>query len=250
MLEAVHRIAPRVGGDRQAKRAIVERLRDCSIEARAWWIAQGADIGRPYVEPVLTIEYDESEPPPTSADFDRMRRFKSMPKISRAKIGDGLAWSVHRDVMLGGALWIGATKEDLRRWDWRSGFCIATFSPGARPSDRGSVEIGELMPTRLFALGVELKESDVLKIVGSHETAATAQTTRGRSPSSRTGDWVAELLLLNDSEGIAYLSANEVYERVANRLADRGVPELARSSAYPIIQTVLKRLRDKQDAER
>lgn len=247
-LEAVHLIAPRVGGDKAAKKAIVERLRDCSIQARAWWVAQAIDIGRPYVEPVLSVEWNDGEQPPemTSSDWQQMRRSKSKPVISQTRVGDAQAFDVRENPMLGCAFWRDMKKADLRRWDWTSGFCLASY-PAGTVFTQCEIENYQRWPIRMFALGVEFSKSDIKKIAARVEVQPQQLpfSARGRPPSSRTANWVAELVLLHSEEGIELLTASGVCQQISERLARQGLQELSPSSAQPIAKRVIEALRSK-----
>lgn len=55
-LDAVHLLSAHLGGDKLAKRAIIERLMDGAIRSTCWWWAHGIDYTRQ-----LTVSFDAEE---------------------------------------------------------------------------------------------------------------------------------------------------------------------------------------------
>ncbi|WP_156420704.1 MULTISPECIES: hypothetical protein [unclassified Sphingopyxis] len=238
-LQAVHLISPYVGGDRAAKRAIVERLVDCSIKADCWWCAIGIDVGRPYVEPQLVVEWDEEEPAPVITDdyWHKLRVEKTRPVVSSTQYGDALAVSVSPPGMLGGAIWKDIKKSDLKRWDWYNGLIIVSYPAGASDMVKNAPQL----PIRVFALGVRFAKEDILKIVtGSIEPQANKKSKKGgRKPSSLWPDWITELLICYHDTGFEGISANRLVEIIDTKLAEKHDLPLARSTAYPVAQAAI-----------
>lgn len=131
-LDAVHILSSRVGGDAVAKKAILERLKDCAIETTAKWFAMAVDVGRPYVDPVVSFEYEVSETQPrlSSSQYKELFFERAMPTVSTSRFGDGLAFMADRGDSVGGALWAAVNKSDFKRWDWKHGLFLASRPAG------------------------------------------------------------------------------------------------------------------------
>lgn len=242
-LQAVQYLSPRIGSDIGAKAAIFERLKDCSIQARAAWFAMGIDVGVPYVEPRVKVTWREGDQPPTTDNtfWLRRRQLEAKPEISADRYGDGLAISVWESLSLGGAFWSAVTEDDLKRWKWYEGFCIATQGSVGR-SDGETMRTTNF-PFRMFALGVEFARADISRIAPDVAHVGLQVGSRGRPLAPQAGDWFAELLLLHDAEGIENWTANRLVETLRDTMAEKGLPEVRHETAWKIAEKVLRALR-------
>lgn len=240
-IDAVHLIAPKIGSDRKAKKAIAERLRDGAVRAKCWWSAIGIDIGEPYVEPKLSIEWSEGDPDPRlDAKYWQIRREKeTQPEVSASRVGTGIALSVHQCSSLAQGFWRMADRSDMKTWNWSTGFFIVRSRD--RKNQRGP-------RIRHFALGVTFAKPDILRIGDWSDEAPSAKEppNKGRLRKPTWGYWAAELLLIHDDKGIENMSATALRDEIAGRLSEKGLPGQADSSAYDIASIVLEVLRDKR----
>lgn len=241
-LDAVHLISSDVGGDKKAKKLIAERLSDGAIRAKAWWSAQGLDIGKPYVEPIYTAEWKEGQPQPKidHRKWLEWRMTATKPQVSDRNIGDGIALRVSDTPNLAHGFWRGATKEDRKRWDWATGFFLITIrSPTQHDKKLSS------LPTRLFALGVSFERSDITRIVAQQENnSAQKRTNKGRPPSPKWAPWVAELIALNEETNITTLNTTKLIEAIADRMSEKGINEMPISSAHAMATSIQKALKE------
>lgn len=244
-IDAVHLIAPTVGGDEKAKKAIFERLIDGAIPARARWAAMGIDLGQPYVMSSLVLDGEDGSP---SNPKDALQKLleKTKPTVAQNRIGDGLAFSVNGSCKLPRGFWLHAKPRDLKRWDWANGFVIVKHDPGKWQSSECRIPNSDRFPMRSFAYGVEFEKAAVASILGERKTEAlqSLHSKRGRPPSPKTAYWVAELILLFDDPNVEFerLSPDNIHDRIEETLRERGEPVLSRNSAYPIAQKVLAAL--------
>lgn len=224
-LEAVHLLSPMLGGDRAAKRAIVERLQDGAIRSSCWWLAEGIDYGHPYLSPAITVEWDEGDAPPAfdAQAYKKLRMEVTRPKVSSSEYGDGLATHVSPlgEAHLALGFWTRVKKSDLRRWQWSEGFVLAS-------EDRGHT-----FPIRSFALGVKFAKEDIMAILGSKLLAVPKdrQETRGRKRSDHWPTWIAEVIALHDDGDLMGLSATKLITEIEGRLLRKG-------KDYPSMETV------------
>lgn len=149
-IEAVHHLAPHLGGDAAAKSAIVERLRDQAIACPMTWMSMGPDIGpldgrRPKF-PVLGLGEENG------------------PWVTAINPG-------HKPLMMGGVFWDFSEniEEDAKRWNWRSGIFVSSredkiiFSEDSIP-----IRMLNLRSRHRFVVsGVRFSREDILKIIDS-----------------------------------------------------------------------------------
>lgn len=234
-LEAVHFLAPRVGGDKAAKWAIIERLKDGAIEAKAWWFAHGIDIGQPYIMPTMTVEVIEGQAGPTADNWKQFRIENSRPTVSEKKIGSGYAKTVKylpknskSDLIIAQGFWSKMRDEDFESQDWSVGFFIIRF-----PSEEIFIDGKKKYlrhPTRSFVLGVEFDQNDILKIAGVNDDMndqarsiiSRKSSNSGRKRSEKWPAWVAEVVVYLLDEPMN-LTANKLVDDVANRMAEKGL---------------------------
>lgn len=176
-VEAVHWLAPHVGGDANAKSAIAERLRDGAIECSHVWMSKGPDIGplsnrRPKF-PTLRpgIQFDPWVTPVNSHG---------------------------KPVMMGHLFWKFSDdwEADLKKWDWQRCLFVASRQDEALVLVDGIPvkEVKSESRSRMVVSGIRFSQVDIAKIVGvqstnthnqSHTTPDKRETkkrgTRGRS---------------------------------------------------------------------
>lgn len=236
-LDAVHLLSAHLGGDKLAKRAIIERLMDGAVRSTCWWLAHGIDYGRPYLSPPIVFEWEEGEarPDPSPNEMEALRIKSTRPRISDAKYGDGLALTVTSSgsPQIASGFWSQVRKSDIRRWRWAEGFVIATEKRS------------ESMQLRTFALGVKFAKDDVLAIVGqSASQPGPEKVSRGRKLTEIWPDWVAEVITLNCRGEIDGLTANALYERVADELALKGRSCPSKDTVYRTAQAIVARVNE------
>lgn len=253
-LEAVHLLSSSLGGDRKAKKAIAERLRDGAIESVAWWMAIGADVGAlPYFEPAIVAQVDDGEEPPSwsASEIAEIRRLKTRPKISFTEVGDGLAietWAgpTRDSFLLGHDFWTSSRKEDVDRWNWTTGFFLMSSPAGEWVSSKVGKSFTEKFPMRQFVLGVKFRRTSIESILGA--TVATAplvppsQSVRGAKQSETWPQWVAALACLVH-EGTTFRSGNDIVEKVADLLAEEGLPHPTRNTVRAAAMATFAALR-------
>ncbi|NCP25187.1 MAG: hypothetical protein GW854_13735 [Erythrobacter sp.] len=256
LLDAVHLISQELGGDKTAKKAIVERLKGNSIRAKCWWHASGIDIGKPYIGS-HTYQHKKGEKAPSPEAFNEWYRNQTLPVVSDTRVGDGFATDAFMmmDGELGGSFWKAVCKKDLARWDWSTGFCIGTGLPPIQIlvlDEKNEKKILKL-PARIFALGVELKRSNVEKIIPDSKSSPVQKieltpdlSKRGRPRNNSWGHWVGELILLHEKNRLEYMSATSIVQKIDATLEEEGFPAQAPSSAHPIVVTVLEHLRKRK----
>ncbi len=250
-LEAVHLISPKLGGDRKAKKAIVDRLRDDAIRSTAWWLAIGADVGRPYAEPILVADIEDGDENPlwSAARINQIRQAQTKPTASTTQVGDGMAVQVFDGVknllLLGRQFWKSARRQDLRRWDWADGFFLITRPAGDGPSGEVENGFGAKFPVRTFALGVRFCRADIERMLGEPANSAIpAQSppeTRGAKQSQSWPNWVAALSVLVD-DGQKFVSARALVRKVADRLDEDNLPHPSDNTVYAAAQAVFAAL--------
>lgn len=117
-LEAVHLLSHTLGSDKRAKKAITERLMDGAVDATAWWLAEGLDVGHPYVPKPMVFEGTK----PLTLSPDDLHDLiveTSKPKISQTRVGTNIARRVDSgNLFLGKNFWDTSTDEDRSQWDW------------------------------------------------------------------------------------------------------------------------------------
>ena len=241
-LEAAHLLAPHVGGDRAAKKALTERLRDGAIQSRAAWMAMAIDVGRPYVMTPICFELNEGEPVPTVTRHQLHQHFK--PTISHTRYGDGLAFSVNKVGVIGQAFWSGASKLDVKRWDWSQGFFLVSYDPRTWKQDAIPEALSEKFPMRMFVLGAEFSRADIHRIIGSADVMLppVKSESRGRKLSERFPDWIAAVVSLQSEGRLEGLTATKLMVVVADYLAESGkfcpADATVRSAAHAIVEAL------------
>lgn len=247
-IDAVHLIAPILGGDKKAKKAIFERLVDGAIPARARWSAMGIDLGQPYIMSSLVLDGKIGSPSSPKDALEKLQE-QTKPTVAQNRIGDGLAFSVHEGCRLPRGFWLRARPRDLKRWDWANGFVIVKYDAGMWQSSECRIPNSEKFPMRSFAYGVEFDKAAIASITGERKTEVlqSLHSKRGRPPSPKTASWVAELILLYDDPKVEFerLSPDKIHARIEEALQEKGEPVLSRNSAYPIAQKVLAALAKK-----
>ncbi|MDC0886223.1 hypothetical protein OAS19_00315 [Altererythrobacter sp.] len=250
-LEAVHLLSPKIGGDKKAKKALVERLLDSAIHCTAWWLAKGYDVGQPYIGQGVTLPDDFASL--SEAALHDLTVEQSQPVISETKFGTNYALSVRAgNIFIGGQFWNLATKEDREQWSWANGLFKCSY-PNVEAIAGFGEPLGPNSPKsriRLYALGVHFHRPHVLGIVaksaGEPARADTKPSNAGRKPSELWANWVAEVIWLQDNEDIEKFSANKLKDRIEDIAAKKGVLIPAPSSVYPAAQRVLSLLKEKR----
>tara|TARA_A100001391_G_scaffold205351_1_gene205277 strand:- start:1958 stop:2893 length:936 start_codon:yes stop_codon:yes gene_type:complete len=226
-LQAVHLLSPQLGGDKAAKKAIIERLLDSAVETRAAWFAFGVDLGEPYVPAVYTYELEDGEiplVPPSSREMAAL----SKPKVSATRFGSGFALSVEKVDIIGGVFWGAAKKKDIKRWNWREGLLLVTLPAGSWADEAVPHSMSQKFDMRMFVLGAEFKKADIEKIVSFPSSPVTTVNTgaapekRGRKLSDGWPDWVAEVVLMHHEGKLERLTATKLIATIDERLASAG----------------------------
>lgn len=236
-LDAVHLLSVQLGGDRRAKRAIIDRLMDGAIRSTCWWFAHGIDYGRPYLSPPIVFEWSEGEarPDPSPHELEALRIEGTRPKVSNKACGDGIAFTVSPagSPRLELGFWSQVRKSDIRRWKWSEGFVIAT-------ERRSEAQL------RSFALGVKFAKEDILAIIGTPPNLPqqAGKSSRGRKLTELWPDWVAEVISLNYCGEIGDQTANRLVEIVADRLAKKGLDCPSKDTVYPTAKAIIRRIRE------
>lgn len=169
-LDAVHWLAPHVGGDASAKKAISDRLKDGAVECACVWICEGLDVG-----PLPTRR------PPVGSDLSHpgMAFWLSPPTPRATEIG------------LGGAIFAYSDDwaRDLERWDWPSGTIVTSKREGAtvQSVDATGKPVTAVAPTRMVAFGVRLSREDIERINRSPETVGNSSLEAGKEERPKRG---------------------------------------------------------------
>jgi hypothetical protein len=250
-LEAVHLLSPMIGGDKKAKKALVERLLDSAILTTAWWIATGYDVGPPYVAKLGELPDDHASL--STAQLHDLRVEQSKPTVSETLAGPNHALSLSAgNVIIGGQFWTLATKQDREQWDWSNG--LFKYSYPAAYTTEGATKLVDrhslTARMRTYALGVHFHRPHVLDIVaernGEPAKASSPPSNAGRKPSYLWANWVAEVISLQDDEAIENFTANQLKERIEKIASEKGVPIPVSSTVYPAARRVLRLLQEKQ----
>lgn len=239
-LQAVHLLALKMGNDSKAKKAIVERLRDGAIDARAVWMAMAVDVGRPYVLRPISFEIEEGEKIP--AISSRQMHEQARPITSMTRYGDGLAFMVNNADIFGGMLWKGATKPDMKRWDWAEGMFLVSYAAGTWKQPEIPQAISEKYPMRMFVLGTEFKRAHIEGIVGreASQEVAVKPETRGRKLSESFPDWVAAVVALHHEGELDGITETHLIRKVATYLAAKGIDHPTDTTVRATAKAVVK----------
>ena len=163
-LDAVHWLAPKVGGDAEAKSVIAERLRDGAIECTFVWTSRGPDIGpvtsrRPaYPDQVAGVQ-GPAWVSPIEPDGERLR--------------------------LGLAFWglSDSWEDDLQLWNWRDGVFVARWHSAVPASSDAPRDHPVLqMKTRMVVSGIRFNLRDIEKISESKVVNAVKRGRTGPRP--------------------------------------------------------------------
>lgn len=244
-VDAVHLLSPTLGGDKKAKKAILERLYDNSIKSTAWWLGYGIDIGSTHnSSPVLqTFDSEDDFVELSASELRELMKRKTQPNISSTRAGDHLVQHLEQGPILGGLLWSNIAEADLERCNWSTGFFIATGRGKEQMAFFGKSGNNVKHPKRLFALGVQFEEDDVLKIIG--DSVPDRPKRRARKKSADWEDWIAELVLLEHEGGITVTAtADSIIKIIAARLSERGIETLDRSTTFKPAKRVLEVLHE------
>jgi len=225
-LDAVYLVAPSVGGDANAKLAILARLHDRAIECTMTWLCVQPDIGPiPFNRPRVS----DAPTGPHEAFF--------VSKMSRKPNG----------VRLGAFFWgpDGHVNFDLPRCSWSAGLFVTTHPFGVQDhADTGSRK-------RVVATGVRFAKCDVERIIGiksrnDDPTSAGDPVTNkamisqvkpsvGRKRSHDWENWIAEAIIYVRMYGVDLTQSNqEFYDEIAGIMMERNVdvpdfPKVARA---------------------
>lgn len=255
-LDAVHQLAPVFGSDRKAKKAIIERLQDSAIMATAWWLAEGYDVGPPYIHRPVEIEHGEGGPPVLTPDqLHDLRVESSKPVVSETRRGPNLATNLSRGpVGIGGAFWNSATAEDRVQWDWSSGLFKCSFpNPAAfERGDEPAASESEPPRLRLYALGVHFYRPDIDRIGTGARALPDALPSKGSNAGRKRSEdwprWIAEVVWLHHEQGIGTLTANGLVNAIEQRAAEQGFKIPSRSAvhetAIQVVQLLNERMSD------
>ena len=249
-LEAVHLIAQQVGGDKQAKKAITQRLIDGAIASRGWWFAQAVDDGGDLAVLLLnhTKKISTATSPLSAHELLEHRIEASKPIVSETTTGTRFARSVRGNhVPLFPAFWSLVTKSAAKRWRWDIGLFLVE-----RPGLRDVVPVGKALvpdfPRMIwYSLGVEFSKADILKIVSAESPAPGPAAQPDSMPARRRGrkrgdfwpDWIAEVVLLHHEEGIGTLGPSQLIDKIADRLMRKDKHEPAYNSVYETAERIL-----------
>lgn len=227
VIDAVQMLAPHVGGEKAAKEAISERLRECALDASPLWTSHGPDVGA-----VLSTR----------------------PTASESTIGPGFAKSVSPEnppgkIKLSIGFWTYSQDwyRDVGRWQWRDGLFIVSSPPALPPEFKGkNVPFLAKIGTRHVAFGVHVRRGQIEDLAGLLAHQAKQRSNAGAKPLDLWAEWVAELVLL-EHEGLINLpmTADKLLGKVANRLAERGIEGPSRSRTYPVAKATIEALRDR-----
>lgn len=253
-VDAVHLLAPRLGSDRKAKKALVERLKDSAVDATAWWIATGYDVGTPYVPQPVELPDDQSKPL-AHADLHDLIVARSKPEISLKRCGPNKALTVDEGkVFIGGAFWNSATKEDQKQWDWSLGLFKCSYPSGeglAGINGKPPSESSASVRIRMYALGVHFHRPHVLRIIEA-STSPIALTpepsNRGRKRSPFWPRWIAEVISLHHEEGIGSMNAHQLVQVIEERMALTGYPVPSKKTVHETAMETLNLLKERQAA--
>ena len=158
-LDAVHLLAPHVGGDANAKSAIAERLRDGVIECHHVWLSEGPDLG-----PLST-----RRPQVTGSLGAPNPAFWVLPSVPKFE-----------DRRLGGAFWNYSDRweKDIGRWDWPSGLFVASRDGNLQVTVDG-LPIGRTVKRRRIRMvvsGIRFHRADIEALANVYRTPAIAPT--------------------------------------------------------------------------
>lgn len=248
-VDAVHLLAPRLGSDRKAKKALVERLKDSAVHATAWWIATAYDVGTPYVpQPV-----EMPDEPLSQADLQDLIVERSKPEISLKRCGPNKALTVDDgNVFIGGAFWNSATKEDQKQWDWSTGLFKCSYPNAEGLAGVGGklhLESSPLARMRMYALGVHFHRPHVLRIIEDSTSPIALPpepSNRGRKRSPFWPRWIAEVISLHHEEGIGSMNAHQLVEVIEERMAQTGYPVPSKKTVYVTAMETLNLLKERQ----
>ena len=171
-IDAVHWLAPHVGGDANAKLAIAERLRDGAIGCSVTWMSMGPDIG------------------PFS---NRRPNFPTMGPDAKLGPWASAVNSGGNPIMIGRAFWNFSDNwdADLKRWNWRAGLFVASCEDKTLIFADG-VPLGEESDgsrRRMVVSGIRFSHRDIAKMVGIEGSSvlALSHATSGQKKAEEGG---------------------------------------------------------------
>lgn len=241
-VDAVHWLAPRLGGDTKAKSAIVERLRDGAISCVCMWSAWG-----PGKAQIPSRRPSVSSTPGQSEAF-RVTPPAATPKLNLISPG---YWS-----------WSQAWQDDVQQWDWRTGtFFVTGRGQPAKGGSRGGRAPKDSSITRHTFSRVRFRRLDIEAIVGqgsqhlpvqeqAKQAAPGRQATKGKKPHALWQVWACEMVAYiheakhddpdakREPEKLygQLISAQALYDKIDKRLKDRGLVsphfEVVRGAIY------------------
>jgi len=239
-VDAVHMLAPYVGGDAKAKSVIGERLRDGAVECSCLWLAQEPDVG-----PLPTRRPGPHLP---AGEATSIKWSTPINTDTNVPVLGGFMWSYSDD-------W----ERDFRRWQWASGTFVASAKQAVTAHDQSGALVGKgRSALRMVAKGVRFNRAHILRIIegmtsaGGGVNGAESPTLRRETPSNRgrkplpaRANWIAELVIIAQADGVDLdLGGSKLHDQIADRLADRGLSCPDHGTMASTISAVLNRWRE------
>jgi hypothetical protein len=239
-LEAVDWLAPRLGGEAQAKSAILGRLIDGRIHCTCIWTCEQPDIG-----PLPQLRPREVSNPSKSDQAFYVSELSTPSSVT----------------LLGGAMWNRGEHwdEDQKRFKWAEGLFVSSFDNGVMVTSNtedGDSQ-GRLLRGRIVAYGVRFNRANVEAImagasgvsqgVNTNDANTRSPSQAKPSPAGRKRDpdwepWIAEVVIY--AQLFSYdpsMSAAAFHRIIHQRLGERGIEGPSEEKTAKAIRAILNR---------
>lgn len=168
-LEAVDWLAPRIGGEAQAKSAILGRLIDGRIHCTCTWTCEQPDVG-----PLPQLRPRQVTNPSKPSEAFYVSEINAPSSVT----------------LLGGAMWDRGEHwdEDQKRFKWAEGLFVSSFDNDVviMSNFEDSVSRKEFLAGRIVAYGVRFNRGQVEAIVTTNSENSDRAHTSGMDINSRS----------------------------------------------------------------